>query len=114
MHLAIYRKSPDVLSVVHAHPEFATTFAVLGRSISHKTLAETEKLLGEIPVAKFAPPGSRELADGAAAFCPEYKGVLLARHGAVAWGGSVTDALFNMERIEFTAKIAYRWHNWED
>ncbi|MDR0838250.1 MAG: class II aldolase/adducin family protein [Oscillospiraceae bacterium] len=107
MHLAIYRRAPDILAVVHAHPPTATAFAAAGIPLSKSTLAETEALLGEIPVAPFAPLGTAELADGVAAYCAEYKGVLMARHGVCSWGSGVTEALFNMERIEFTAKIAY-------
>lgn len=30
MHLRVYRENPDVMSVVHAHPIAATTFAIAG------------------------------------------------------------------------------------
>ncbi|MDR3210096.1 MAG: class II aldolase/adducin family protein [Oscillospiraceae bacterium] len=107
LHLAVYRRSPEVLSVVHAHPPYATARAARGLALDRLLLAESETLLGVIPLAPYAPPGSDALAEGAAAFCPAYKGVLLERHGAVTWGGSVTDALFRMERLEHTAHIEY-------
>ena len=34
MHLAIYRRRPDVNAVVHAHPPFATAFAVAPATMS--------------------------------------------------------------------------------
>jgi L-fuculose-phosphate aldolase len=111
MHLAIYKAAPEIRSVVHAHPTYATAFAVLRRGIEGDELAETKILLGEIPVAKYEPPGSYELARGAAAFANDYKGVLLEKHGAVTWGINAEEALFNMERVEFTAKVTYLAEN---
>ena len=105
MHLAIYRRSRDILGVVHAHPPVASAFAAAGIPLDVPLLQESVTMLGVIPVAAYAMPGSRELADGAAAFCPEYNGCLLEHHGAVAWGGGVMPALFRMEGIEHTAAV---------
>ena len=33
MHLRVYQKRPDISAVVHAHPIFATSFAVMGRAL---------------------------------------------------------------------------------
>ena len=33
MHLRVYQKRPDITAVVHAHPIFATGFAVMGRAL---------------------------------------------------------------------------------
>ena len=63
-------------------------------------------LLGVIPVAKYAPPGSSELADNAASYCLDYHGALLEQHGAVTWGGSVMQSLYRMESVEYTATVA--------
>ena len=63
-------------------------------------------LLGVIPVAAYAPPGSAELAIGAADYCIGYHGALLEHHGAVTWGDSVMQALYRMESVEYTATVA--------
>ena len=106
MHVAIYKKSPDMLAVCHAHPPVAAAFAAAGVALDRPFLQESVMLLGVIPVADYAPPGSDELADGAAAFCSDYHGALLEHHGAVSWGDSITKALFRMESIEYTATVA--------
>ena len=106
MHLAVYRKSPEMLAVCHAHPPVAAAFAAAGVALDKAFLQESVMLLGVIPVAKYAPPGSVELADGAAAFCNEYNGALLEHHGAVTWGDCVMQALFRMESLEYTATVA--------
>jgi L-fuculose-phosphate aldolase len=106
LHLAIYRKCPDVLAVCHAHPPVATTFAAAGLPLDRALLQEAVVLLGEIPLAPYAAPGSEELADGAAALCPAYNGALLEHHGAVTWGDGVMQALFRMESVEYNATVA--------
>ncbi|MDR1299084.1 MAG: class II aldolase/adducin family protein [Oscillospiraceae bacterium] len=106
LHLCVYRRGRNVLSVCHAHPPVASAFAAAGLPLDAALLQEAVVLLGVIPIAGYAQPGSVELAEGAAAFCPEYNGVLLEHHGAVAWGGDVMSALFAMERIEYNATVA--------
>ena len=36
MHLRVYQKRPDIKAVVHAHPIFATSFAVMGRALDRQ------------------------------------------------------------------------------
>jgi L-fuculose-phosphate aldolase len=105
MHLEIYKRAPDVAAVCHAHPPVATTFAAAGIPLDRALLQEAVVLLGVIPVAAYALPGSEELARGAAAYCPDYNGVLLEHHGAVAWGGDVMQALYRLESIEYNATV---------
>jgi len=106
LHLAIYKRSPQILSVCHAHPPVSTTFAAAGIALDKAFVQETVLLLGVIPLAKYAAPGSQELAEGAAEFCLDYHGALLEHHGAVTWGSSVMQALHRMESVEYTALIA--------
>ena len=105
LHLMIYKRSPKVGAVCHAHPPVASTFAAAGVALDKMFLLESVMLLGVIPVAPYAPPGSAQLAESAARYADEYNGALLEHHGAVAWGGSVAQALHRMERIEHTASV---------
>ena len=106
MHLEIYKRSPEVMSVCHAHPPAATTFAAAGVPLDKAFLQETVVLLGIIPVAPYQMPGSAELALGAASYCPDYNAVLLEHHGLVTWGNSVSQALHRLEGVEFYAQIS--------
>jgi len=106
MHLAIFKRSPDILAVCHAHPPVSTTFAAAGVALDRAFAQESALLLGVIPVAKYAVPGSTDLAEGAAEFCLEYHGVLLEHHGPVTWGSSIMQSLYRMESVEYTATIA--------
>lgn len=106
LHLEIMKRSPEVLSVCHAHPPAATTFAAAGVPLDKAFLQETVVLLGVIPVAPYRLPGSNELATEAAMFCPAYNAVLLEHHGLVTWGGSVTQSLHRLESAELYATIS--------
>ena len=106
MHLAIYKRTPEIIAICHAHPPAASAFAAAGVPLDKAFLQETLLTLGIIPVAKYAPPGSDKLADGVAALSGNHNGALLEHHGAVTWGKSVMEALYRMESVEFTATVA--------
>ena len=40
MHLRVYQEDPQVMAVVHAHPKFATLFAIANRPIDSRILPE--------------------------------------------------------------------------
>jgi L-fuculose-phosphate aldolase len=106
MHLRIYREAPELLAVAHAHPPVAAAFAAAGLPLDTALLQEAVVLLGVVPVAPYALPGSDALAESVVPFLSGYNGLLLEHHGAVAWGGSVMQALFRLESIEYNATVA--------
>ena len=106
MHLAVYRQAPEILGVVHAHPPVSAAFAAAGIALDMALLQEAVVLMGVIPVAPYALPGSDELAQGVSAYVQAYNGLLLEHHGAVAWGDGVVQALYRLESIEYNATVA--------
>ena len=102
MHLAIYRKNPELGGVVHAHSPAATAFATQGRDFDMAVSLETAVQLGVIPCAPYAVTGSDKLAENAALYCGEFNGCFLEHHGAVTWGADVMQALFRTECLEHT------------
>jgi L-fuculose-phosphate aldolase len=106
MHLEIYRNRPDVNAVVHAHPPTATGFAVAGIPLTRAVLAEVITTLGSIPIAEYGTPSTAELPEAVRKYIKAHDGMLLANHGAVTCGPSVTAAYYKMETIEHFAKIS--------
>ncbi|MGI6453484.1 MAG: class II aldolase/adducin family protein [Syntrophomonadaceae bacterium] len=106
LHLAIYKKRPDVQAIVHVHSTFATVFAVAGKSIP-VVLEETAQVIGhEIRVAPYAECGTNELAEMVAGTLgSEGNVVLLANHGVVATGRDLNEALTVCRVTEKTAQI---------
>ena len=105
MHLLIYQERPDVGAVVHAHPPVSTAFAICQKTLKEKYLTETISCLGEVPVAPFAMPSTREVPESIRSFVADHSAVLLANHGALTWGADLWAAFDRMETVEQTAKI---------
>ena len=108
MHMRIYRERPDVKAVVHAHPPYATTFAIAGIPLEKPIIAETLLILGRVPVAAYGTPSTDEVPDSVAEYIAEYDAVLLSNHGAVTCGDSLMNAYFKMESLEFYARQLYQ------
>lgn len=106
MHLTIYRVRPDVRAVVHAHPPAATGFAVAGRALNLGSLPEVIVCLGSVPLAEYGLPGTPAFSEGMLPYIPKYDAMLLANHGAVAYGPDVMRAFFRLDTVEHFARIS--------
>jgi len=91
--------------VVHAHPPTATAFAVAGEGIPADVLPEVALLMGEVPVVPYATTGTPALGDAVEPFLEGHDAVLLANHGALAWGADLARARIRMETLEHAARI---------
>ncbi len=107
MHFDIYKHRPDVRAIVHAHPPTATGFAVAGIPLDQLAMPELIVSMGTIPLAPYGTPGTAELPETLRPFYEEHDAILLANHGAVAMGRTLTEALFKMESVEMCAKILF-------
>jgi L-fuculose-phosphate aldolase len=105
LHLASYRDRPDIKAVVHAHPPYATAFAVANRPIETKAYPEMIVLFDKVPLAAYGTPSTDEIYHGMQQYVKEYDIILLANHGLVAYGRDVFDAFFKLESIEGIAKV---------
>src|SRR5215213_1048414 len=106
MHLLIYRERPDVKAVCHAHPPHGTAFAVAGLPIDQPILSEVILTLGCVPLAEYGTPSTDELSDAMRPLVKHHNALLMANHGAVAYGADIWQAFDRLETLEHTAKIA--------
>ena len=106
MHLMVYRRRPDAGAVVHAHPPVSTAFAVCRRGLETPYLAELAAGLGTVPCTpSFAMLSTDQVPESIAPYLPDHNAVLLANHGALAWGADLWEAFDRLETVEHTAKI---------
>lgn len=105
MHLLIYRLRPEVNAVVHAHPPTATGFAAAGIALEEPILAEAVAVLGRVPLARYATPGTAELAASLAPLVPQHVAILMANHGVVTYAASLEAAYNQMETVEQFARV---------
>src|ERR1700752_2357120 len=106
MHLLIYRERPDVHAVCHAHPPNGTAFAVAGLAIAQPILSEVILTLGCVPLAAYGTPSTDDLTNEMQPFVQHHNALLMANHGAVAYGADLWQAWDRLETLEHTAKIA--------
>src|ERR1700716_1153631 len=99
MHLEVYRQRPEVEAVVHAHPPIATGFAVAGIPLNRAVLAEVLTTLGSVPIAEYATPSTKELPEAVGKYIKAHDAMLLANHGALTGGGSLSGPYYKMEPI---------------
>lgn len=105
MHLLVYRERADVRAVCHAHPAHGTAFAVAGVALDEPVLSEVVLTLGCIPVAPYGTPSTAELTDSMLPYVRNHDALLLANHGAVAYGRDLWQAFDRMETLEHAARI---------
>ena len=99
-HLAIMKNEPKAKSCVHAHPIYATAFAVAGVTPPSCLIPEPEVFLGEIGFASYQTPGSPENASEVAKLAKKHQSILMQNHGVICWGKDVEDAYWKMENTD--------------
>jgi L-fuculose-phosphate aldolase len=107
MHISVYKHRPDVNSVCHAHPPYATGFAVAGIPLDKCILPEVIIVLGGIPIVEYGTPGTSEFFKPVLKIIDKYDAFLLANHGALTIGKDVVNAYHKMETLEHFAHIAF-------
>ncbi|MHC4562693.1 MAG: class II aldolase/adducin family protein [Planctomycetota bacterium] len=106
LHLEIFHELDWVNAVVHAHPPHATAFAVAGIDVPSCILPEVEIFIGQVPLADYDTPGSKDFAE---TILPHLRKkantILLANHGAVACDSSLEQAYFHLETLDMYCNI---------
>jgi L-fuculose-phosphate aldolase len=108
MHLEIYKNCPKAKAVVHAHPPTAIAWTVARPDLEElpgDSLSEVILAVGRIPIAKYALPGTLQMGENLKPFLPDYRVMILARHGALSWGEDLPEAYNGIEHLEHSALI---------
>ncbi|WLS10633.1 L-fuculose-phosphate aldolase (plasmid) [Shinella sumterensis] len=103
-HRDIMAARPDVNAVVHAHPPYSTTVAIMGLDIPaiHYMIAVAGG--DDIRCAPYATFGSQELSEHAVEALKGRKACLLAHHGIIAVGNTLSKALWLSVEVETLAR----------
>jgi L-fuculose-phosphate aldolase len=110
MHLAVYRMRPDVQAIVHTHPPIATAFAACGKALDEPICSEILMTTGLVPLAPYATTGTEEVSASLEPFIPDHDAILLANHGLLTYGSSLTDAFMKTETVEHFAQVCLSAH----
>lgn len=107
VHLACYKRFPEVQSVIHAHPVYASMFAVARQPIPSAIDEFAVYVGGDVPVAEYAMTGSAELGENAADCLVDVGSALLANHGTVTVSDSPERAIHQLGVVERAAQIVW-------
>lgn len=100
VHAVCYKARKNVEFIVHTHQVYASCAGTLGlKKIS--TYFDDEDVI--IPVAPYALPGTKKLADNVLATLKKYpasNALIMANHGTVCLGRNSKEAVFEAEKLE--------------
>jgi len=105
LHIDIYKKRQDINVILHVHSPYLCSFAAAGISLDKPVMAENSYYFGKIPLADYALPSTKELADNTTKYFHEYDAVLMANHGFVVGSKDIQDAYLKLELAESYAQI---------
>lgn len=106
-HYDLMRARPDIGAIVHTHSPYATSLAITRRAIPavHYMVA----LFGgnDVRCAAYATYGTQALSDHVLAAMQERKACLLANHGMLVAGETLTKAMWLASELETLAQQYY-------
>jgi 3-dehydro-4-phosphotetronate decarboxylase len=110
MHRAFYRARQDAGAVVHLHSTMATAVACLpdvdaANPIPPLTPYFVMRVGRSMPIIEYYRPGDPEMEPAIHAAARDARAVLLANHGPVVSGKTLTDAVYAAEELEEAAKL---------
>jgi ribulose-5-phosphate 4-epimerase/fuculose-1-phosphate aldolase len=109
LHRAMYAQRPQDAAVVHLHATHSVAVSVLEdidpADVLPPITAYYIMRVGRLPLVPYYPPGDLALADAVAALADRHHAVLLANHGPVVSGSSLSAAAAAIEELEETARL---------
>jgi L-fuculose-phosphate aldolase len=110
IHRAIYAARPDVGAVAHAHLPSSLALTLAGLSPDPMALPETALLVPRLPFVEQMAMGSPELAQVIAQSLsdgvePAASALLLERHGVVAVGSTLEEAVDRLELVDLLCRV---------
>ncbi len=109
LHTTMYGARPGSGAVVHLHSTHSVAVSCID-GINHADClppitAYYAMRIGRLPLVPYYPPGDETLAEAVGALAGNHHAVLLANHGPVVAGSSLSAAQDAIEELEETAKL---------
>lgn len=106
-HLYLYRHCPEIGGVVHTHSNYATSFALLGKSIPAYLTAIADEFGEKIPCAPYVDNVGDNIGKTILKHMGKAPAVLLAHHGTFAYGKTPSAALKAAVMLEDVARTCH-------
>ncbi len=105
MHLACYRRRPDIRALIHTHPQYTIALTSSGHDLK-PMFADFVIYLGyDIPHVDYVTVTTPELACAVEAVVGEANCVILRNHGAITLGENLKQAFWRACTVEEGARI---------
>jgi 3-dehydro-4-phosphotetronate decarboxylase len=109
LHLAMYQENERNQAVIHLHSTYSVAVSVLEDIDSNDVLPPITAYyimrIGTLPLVSYFAPGDLKLADAVRALARTHHAMLLANHGPVVAGSSLSTAQDAIEELEAAAKL---------
>jgi ribulose-5-phosphate 4-epimerase/fuculose-1-phosphate aldolase len=109
LHLAVYDERPGSNAVVHLHSTHSVAVSVLAdvdpADVLPPLTAYYVMRIGRLPLVPFYRPGDPALAEAIREYAQGHHAMLLANHGPVVAGSSLSAAVDATEELEETARL---------
>lgn len=105
LHVEFYKKRPDVNYIIHVHSPYLSAFASSGKALDEPIMAENVYYFGQIPLAEYGLPSSKDLVEKTSKYFDEYNAVLMANHGVIVGDKTIRDAYLKLELAETYAQV---------
>ena len=110
-HLALYRERPDCGAIVHLHSTYLTALSCCeglnAEDVIRPFTPYYVMRIGRLPLIPYIRPGSPRIADELVQRAHDANAFLLANHGPVVLGASLSEAVNNAEELEETARLHF-------
>ena len=114
LHLAMYRERANAGAVVHLHSTHSVAVSCLDgidpEDVLPPITAYYVMRVGKLPLIPYYAPGDPTLADAVGRLAAKHSAVLLANHGPVVAGSSLSAAVNAIEELEETARLYLLLH----
>lgn len=105
VHAAIYLNKPEVNGIMHTHSTKALAIATARKGIPPICDDQVQILGGDVRLAAYTMPGTKEMADAVVEALKERAGALIANHGAITVGRTLREAYIASQVLEKTAMV---------
>ncbi|MCJ7501562.1 MAG: L-ribulose-5-phosphate 4-epimerase [Acidobacteriia bacterium] len=106
-HLYLYQHRAEIGGVIHTHSNYATAFALLGRSIPVYLTAIADEFGAEVPCAPYVDNIGDHIGETILQHMGKAPAILLAQHGVFTWGATPRAALKSAVMLEDIAKTSF-------
>ena len=109
LHLGMYQERPTSTAVVHLHSVHAVAVSCLDglnpADVFPPITAYAVMQVGQLALVPYYAPGDKALADAVRKLAGKHHAILLANHGPVVAGASLSAAVYAIEELEQTARL---------